>query len=223
MSWVLIVLLGGFVGVDGASLGQVMISRPLVAGSLAGWLLGRPVEGVLIGAVLEVFSLVVLPVGAARYPESGTGAAAAAAAYALGAPAAVGPGALLVAIAFGLLWEQVGGATVYQLRLLNEQLVGGPAAGGLFTAGRLERRHLGAVGLDFLRGAVVTGVGAAAGGALLHLLAPLWSAGEPLSLGVLTLATAAMVGALLGIFGGLRERWAPFAIGLACGSALLLL
>lgn len=223
MSWLLLFLLGGAVGVDGASLGQVMISRPLVAGALAGSLLGRPVEGLLIGAVLEVFSMVVLPVGAARYPESGTGAAAAAAALALGAPEAAGAGPLVMAVIFALLWEQVGGATVYQLRLFNERLVGGPAAGGLFSAGRLERRHMAAVAVDVLRGAVVTAVGAAVGGALIRLLAPLWSIGSATSLIVLGVATAAMLGAVLGIFGGVRERWAPFLIGAGCGTALLLL
>ena len=222
MTWLLLGLLGGAVGVDGASFGQIMLSRPIVAAAVAGWIVGRPAEGLVLGALLEVFSLTVLPVGAARYPESGTGAAAAAAAYGLGAPPGGSAGALALAVAFGLAWEQVGGASVYQLRLLNERLVGAPAAGGSFGAGALERRHLLAIALDFMRGGAVTLLGAAGGAGLLFLLGGRWGIGGVVTLGVLSIAATAMVGAVVGIFGGLRERWAPFALGLACGLLLLL-
>ncbi|HUH12294.1 MAG TPA: PTS sugar transporter subunit IIC [Longimicrobiales bacterium] len=222
MTWLLLALLGGVVAVDGAALGQVMLSRPLVAGAAAGWIVGRPAEGLVLGALLELFSLIVLPVGAARYPEAGTGAAAAAAAYGLAAPPGGSAGGLALAVAFGLAWEQVGGATVYQLRLLNERLVGAPAAGGAYDAGTLERRHLLAIGLDFVRGSAVTLLGAAAGAALLHVLGGRWGFGGVVTLGALTLAATAMVGAVVGIFGGLRERWVPFVVGVACGLLLLL-
>jgi mannose PTS system EIIC component len=63
-----IMLLGGFVALDATSFPQVMISRPLVAGALTGFVLGDPVAGALVGGLLEVFHLSVLPIGAARYP-----------------------------------------------------------------------------------------------------------------------------------------------------------
>ena len=38
-----------------------MISRPLVAGALTGWLLGDPVTGLEVGAMLELFHLAGMP------------------------------------------------------------------------------------------------------------------------------------------------------------------
>lgn len=222
MNWLWVALLGGAVGLDGASLAQVMISRPLVAATVTGWILGSPGQGAMLGAILEVFSLVVLPVGAARYPEAGTGAVAASAAFVLAAPEPTA-GALVLAVVFGLLWEQVTGATVYQLRLLNERLVGGPAAGGLLSASSLERRHLGAMGIDFARAAVVTLAGAFVGTALLRAAVPWWGLGDGGTLGILGVVVTAMLGAVLGVFGGWEERRGPFLAGAALGLALLLL
>jgi len=62
-------LLGGLVGLDVVSFPQAMISRPIVAATLGGALLGRPVDGMLMGVVLELLALETLPVGAAWYPE----------------------------------------------------------------------------------------------------------------------------------------------------------
>ena len=72
MSWLIAALLGGFVGLDATSFPQVMISRPVVAGVLTGVLFGRPAEGLAVGFLVEAFSLIILPIGAARYPDSGT-------------------------------------------------------------------------------------------------------------------------------------------------------
>src|SRR5690606_39516372 len=88
--WLL--LLGGWMAVDGTSVGQFMVSRPLVAASLAGWIVGDPAAGLTVGVILELFHLAVLPVGAARYPEGGPAAVVAGSLY--GAASAV-PGALL--------------------------------------------------------------------------------------------------------------------------------
>ncbi|HWV56262.1 MAG TPA: PTS sugar transporter subunit IIC, partial [Longimicrobiales bacterium] len=82
MNLPLLLVLGGFIGLDATSAPQLMISRPIVAATLSGLAFGHPAEGMLLGVILEAFSLVILPVGAAKYPESGTAAAAAAAAYA---------------------------------------------------------------------------------------------------------------------------------------------
>lgn len=64
-------LLGGMVAVDTASFLQIMISRPLVAGFLTGWLLGDLPTGCMIGAILELLYLRVLPLGASKYPDAG--------------------------------------------------------------------------------------------------------------------------------------------------------
>ncbi|MBA3761296.1 MAG: PTS sugar transporter subunit IIC, partial [Gemmatimonadales bacterium] len=62
---------GTLVGLDLVSVPQAMISRPLVAGTVAGWLVGDVEAGLRIGVVFELFALDVLPVGAVRYPDYG--------------------------------------------------------------------------------------------------------------------------------------------------------
>ncbi|MEX0912584.1 MAG: hypothetical protein WD031_04060, partial [Gemmatimonadota bacterium] len=56
-AWLLLILLGGLVAVDGTSVGQFMISRPFVAAAHAGWAVGDPIHGMVIGLVLEAFHL----------------------------------------------------------------------------------------------------------------------------------------------------------------------
>ena len=68
------VLLGAVLGLDVVSFPQAMISRPLVAATLAGWLAGNAAAGLLVGATLELFALETLPFGASRYPEWGSAA-----------------------------------------------------------------------------------------------------------------------------------------------------
>ena len=67
-----IALLGGVLGLDVVSFPQAMISRPLVAATLAGALIGEAASGVLLGAALELIALETLPFGASRYPEWGS-------------------------------------------------------------------------------------------------------------------------------------------------------
>ena len=67
------VLIGGLVslicGLDRIAIMQVMISRPLVAASLMGWLAGAPAIGLQVGVMLELLWLARLPVGAAVPPD----------------------------------------------------------------------------------------------------------------------------------------------------------
>ena len=62
-------LLGALLGLDVVSFPQAMISRPIVAATLAGAFIGNPPAGLLIGVVLEMIALDTLPFGASRYPE----------------------------------------------------------------------------------------------------------------------------------------------------------
>lgn len=57
------------VGLDRTAALQLMISRPLVAAPLTGWLLGDPLAGLFIGALVELLWLGRLPVGAAIPPD----------------------------------------------------------------------------------------------------------------------------------------------------------
>ena len=72
MSLLWISLLGGVLALDATSVGQFMVSRPLVCGLLAGWVLGDPATGLLVGALLELYLLVSFPSGGARFPEGAT-------------------------------------------------------------------------------------------------------------------------------------------------------
>lgn len=222
MSWLVVAIWGGLVGLDGTSFPQIMISRPLVAGTLTGAFLGRPIEGLAIGSLLEIFSFVILPIGAARYPESGTAAVAAAAAYGEAAGPGVEVHLILLAVVFALTWERIAGATVTALRRVNERLISQAPERGPMGAARLEWLHLTALGLDFARAASVVLAGAAVGLALLRGLGPFWSLGEYPVVGVLDVAGATLLGAAVNLFGGWNERRVAIALGIVCGSLLLL-
>jgi PTS system mannose-specific IIC component len=67
--YVLAGLVAVMTGLDRVALVQAMISRPLVAGPLTGWLLGNPMAGLEIGMLLELLWLGRMPVGAAIPPD----------------------------------------------------------------------------------------------------------------------------------------------------------
>ena len=69
-----LLLLGGLLGLDVVSFPQMMISRPLVAATIAGAFVGHAGNGILAGAALELIALATLPFGASRYPEWGSAA-----------------------------------------------------------------------------------------------------------------------------------------------------
>jgi len=138
-AWLLV--WGTLVGLDLASVAQVMIARPFVAGTVAGILLGDPLAGGTVGMVLELFALDVLPVGVARYPDYGIGAVAAAA-TAAGSPGALGTG---IAVCVGLVVAYVGELGIHVLREANTRDVRRHRA-------ELDGGHLHAVRVLHLRG-----------------------------------------------------------------------
>ena len=215
--WLLVAMLGGVVGLDATSFPQVMVSRPVIAGALTGMLFGRPVEGLLIGFMLEVFSLGILPIGAARYPESGTAAVAAASAYMAAVPAGLDPASLALVLGFGLVWEHLAGETVVLQRRSNGRMLTG---GGAIAAKQLERRHLVAMTVDLLRGAVVSVGGGLLGYGLLRLAAPLWQLGAEPTLAALGILVAGMLGTSIPLFGGWQARKLAVAGGVATGILL---
>ena len=207
-------LLGGWVAADATSFGQFMVSRPFVAATLAGLIVGNPVAGAAVGVMLEAFHLSVLPVGAARYPEAGPPAVAAGAVYAAGPTTA---GVLRMVVAFALAWEWVSGHTLHPLRQYN---VGFVAVRLAERPNQLERRHLAAIGLDFLRGTMLVGVGALVLGAAVAILAPLWGLDERITRAIAVGMLAGLIASSFRLFGG-RIPW--FACGVAGGLAFALL
>jgi PTS system mannose-specific IIC component len=206
---------GTLVGVDLVSVPQMMIARPLVAGTIAGTLLGDVETGLRIGVVFELFQFDILPIGAVRYPEYGPATiAAVAAAHWSGGPLALGIGA-----GVGLLVGLLGGLSLHWLRTANVRAV--RAASPALEAGdvrALERVHLGGLLRDAARACAVTAVGLAVARLVPLLGVARWSPGA------LVLTAAAAAGAALASGGtglprlvgrGPNFKW--LAAGLAAG------
>jgi len=205
-------LLGGLLALDGTSVGQFMFSRPILAGTLAGWIAGSPHEGFLVGALLEMYLVVSFPVGGSRFPEGGPAAVVAASVVA-GSDA---PGALALGVALGLVWGQLAGLTVTVLRTINARILPHPSR-KLVTGRAVVRGHLTAVALDFLRGTLVTGTGLVVG-LLVLPLAVYWPLGAADTRGLLLVGAAVSLGVLLRSYGGLRRRALLFATGAFIGA-----
>lgn len=210
MELIQIALIGGVLALDATSVGQFMVSRPLVAGALTGWLLGDASLGLLVGALLELYLLVSFPSGGSRFPEGATASVVAVAS----AAAVDAPGAVPLGVAAGLIWGQLGGLSVTMLRRLNSRLMPDAQTGSL---AHLEAAHLGAIALDFLRGAIVTLVGAAAGRWGVARVAEAWPLPGDDTLGLLLMGGAVSGGILLRDLGGFRRRRALLAAGMALG------
>ncbi len=208
---------GTLVGVDLVSLPQMMIARPLVAGTVAGAILGDIPTGLKLGVVFELLQYDILPVGAVRYPEYGPATVAAVAtAHASAGVLGLGLGALV-----GLVTGLAGGLTINVLRRVNSRIV--HAAAAQLESGDpsvLARLHVGGLLRDALRAALVTVFGLV----LAWLSRPLL--GGVLSVRGAVLLAVAIVGTALaaGAAGTLRlvgrgPNLAWFAAGLAGGIA----
>lgn len=149
---------GTLVGVDLVSVPQMMIARPLVAGTVAGAILGDLDAGLKLGVVFELLQYDILPVGAVRYPEYGPATVAAVAtAHAAAGALGLGLGAVV-----GLLTGLVGGISMHLLRRINSRVV--HAASAALESGdprALVRLHVGGLLRDFVRAALVTALGLA--------------------------------------------------------------
>jgi mannose/fructose/N-acetylgalactosamine-specific phosphotransferase system component IIC len=149
---------GMLVGLDLVSVAQVMVARPFVAGTVAGFLVGDATAGAIVGAALELFALDLLPVGGARYPDFGP-AAVAAVATAAGAPGVLGLGP---AIAVGLAVAYTGEWTMQWTRWLNSRDVQRRRAGlDAGELGTIRAVHVRGIVRDALRALGVTLLGLA--------------------------------------------------------------
>lgn len=193
----LLLALGTWSALDGTAVGQILLSRPLVSGGLAGLAVGDPALGLLVGGVLEAVHLVDFPVGAVRLPEAGPAAVpGVASAWILG-----GPGGLAVGVLLALLLARLGGASIIRLRQLNERLLE-PVLEGPATPGAVAARHWLCVGADLARGTVLTALGLGAALLLPRSLGEAW----PLTLAPTVLLLVAPAALPLG---ALIRRWAP--------------
>lgn len=207
---------GTLVGLDLVSVPQIMIARPLVAGAVAGGILGDPGTGLLLGVLFELFQFDILPVGAVRYPEYGPATVAAvSAAHAVTGVLGFGIGALV-----GLVTGLVGGVSIHMSRRLTARAV--RAAVEPLEAGDvavLVRVHAQAIARDAGRAALVTGFGLALAFVAREVLGTAVSARGAGLLGVAAVAAGLAAGSsgtyrLVGR--GPVLRW--FALGLGGGA-----
>jgi mannose/fructose/N-acetylgalactosamine-specific phosphotransferase system component IIC len=149
---------GTLVGLDLTSIMQSMIARPIVAGAVAGAILGDLPSGLRIGVMFELLQYDILPLGAARYPEYGPATiGATATAHLLSGALGLGLGAVV-----GLFTGLLGGVSMNVVRRLNTSAVhwAAPALEAGDTHA-LMRLHLASIGRDAVRALVVTGFGLA--------------------------------------------------------------
>jgi mannose PTS system EIIC component len=222
MSIPLLALLGGLLALDGTSVGQVMVSRPLVAGVLAGWVLGDPSLGLLIGGILEIYFISVFPVGGSEFPEGGPPALVAVATGAAVPEAAGMAAGIAMGVLMGFVWSRIGSGSVQALRHLNGRFVPDPSRQEV-TRSRIVRAHLAGIGLDFGRGFMLSAVGLVIGTWLAGTLGELWPLGMPGTLGILAVGASLPAGAFVRSLGGWRRRAMFFVTGLLgflVGSAL---
>jgi PTS system mannose-specific IIC component len=187
-----LVVWGTVVGVDLVSLPQMMIARPIVAGTIAGVILGDIPTGLKLGVVFELLQYDILPVGAVRYPEYGPATiAAVATAHASSGVLGLGLGALV-----GLVTGLVGGLAIHVLRRVNSRVVHNAAAALESGDPRaLLRVHAGGLLRDAVRAALVTAIGLVFAWLARPLLAGALSERGALLLAVATVGAAIAAGA----------------------------
>ncbi|MEO7038660.1 MAG: PTS sugar transporter subunit IIC [Candidatus Elarobacter sp.] len=215
-------LLGAFLGLDVVSFPQAMLSRPIVASTLAGTLGGSAADGLLAGVFLEMMALETLPVGASRYPEWGTASVVGGALYVSRRGDATS--ALLFAMLGAMITAWVGGWSMYALRRLNgrwtKRALPALEAGNASVVTWLQMRGLGA---DLLRGFALTAVA-------LTLLVPLtaiavaYGHGDSATIRAVLVAVAASIAgsAAWKLSHGSKHGPWFFIGGLAIGFAMLL-
>jgi mannose/fructose/N-acetylgalactosamine-specific phosphotransferase system component IIC len=216
-------LLGGILGLDVVSFPQAMISRPLVASTLAGALIGQAPSGLLLGAALELIALETLPFGASRYPEWGSAAVVGGAIFASHPSHPAGAMTLATLSALATTW--IGGWTMVKLRQLNAFWAGQKReALEAGARGSVVSLQLQGMTADFLRGALLTAIAYSLLAPLAAACIALWSVDARLSRCIIVgLAASVAGGAAWKLFHSTAgARWF-FVGGLGVGLFMLFL
>ncbi|MHB8707302.1 MAG: PTS sugar transporter subunit IIC [Desulfuromonadales bacterium] len=163
-------------GLDRVAVLQCMISRPLVAAPLTGWLLGVPLAGLQVGVLLELLWLGRLPVGVVIPPDD-TQVAIGATALALTLERLLGlhgMSAVILCVLVAIPLGKIGQYADTRARQTNDRLAQKAlAAAAAGDARRIERLHLCGLG-NFALAGLFTCAGIVMGGTLLlYPLAPL--------------------------------------------------
>ena len=216
-----IALLGALLGLDVVSFPQAMISRPIVAATVAGAFIGAPERGLLIGVVLELIALDTLPFGASRYPEWGSAGVVGGALFA-SQPAGL-YGALPAAMLAALLTASISGWSMVVLRRsIAGKLTRSRDAIEDGSRDALLSLHLTGMSLDLLRGAAVTLVGMLIFSPLVRAIVMIWATSPASSRAVVVVAAAIVAGgALWKVFHSVKHVLWFFFAGLTASAAIV--
>jgi mannose/fructose/N-acetylgalactosamine-specific phosphotransferase system component IIC len=151
-----VALVGGILGLDRTAAGQFMISQPIVAGPLTGWMLGDTAAGLVIGAILELIWVLDMPVGAFLPADSTIGAISATAVAALGSagnatPDLIGFSILLTTATVPITMKVEGAVRTYNSRYADRAA----SAAGEDADRKLSRAHLSGLAVFFLKSFVL--------------------------------------------------------------------
>lgn len=220
-----IVLLGAVLGLDVVSFPQAMISRPIVAATLAGAFAGAPAAGLVVGVALECLALETLPFGASRYPEWGSASVVGGLIGTRGAEGALlpDPGAWVIGVMAAIATAWVGGWSMVQHRTLIARWarprLDDLAAGSMRTVVSLQVYGLTA---DLLRGAGLTLLGLLVAWPISTWAITAWRLGALETRGVLiTGAAAVAASAVWKVLHGYSVTRRLFVAGLAVGTMLV--
>jgi mannose/fructose/N-acetylgalactosamine-specific phosphotransferase system component IIC len=213
----LLLVWGTLVGLDLVSVPQAMISRPLVAGALAGAMLGDLATGLRLGMIFELFQYDIMPLGAVRYPEYGPATVAAVGvAHASAGALGIGLGTVV-----GLVTGLLGGISIHFMRRANAWAVRRHTdALERGDVSVIVRLHVTSILRDAARAALVTGAGLALGAGVHALLVSGLAVRGAIVVAVMVTGAsiaAGTVGILRLIGRGPDLRW--FAAGLLGGAA----
>jgi mannose/fructose/N-acetylgalactosamine-specific phosphotransferase system component IIC len=216
-----IALLGALLGLDVVSFPQAMISRPIVAATVAGAFIGEPERGLLIGVVLELIALDTLPFGASRYPEWGSAGVVGGALFASQQSGLYG--ALPASMLAALLTASISGWSMVVLRRsIASKLTRSRDSIEDGSRAALLSLHLTGMTLDLLRGAAVTLVSMLVFSPLVRAIVVIWATSPATSRAVVVVAAAIVAGgALWKVFHSVRYVLWYFVAGLAASAAIV--
>ena len=218
-----VTLLGSVLGLDTVSFPQAMLSRPLVAATLGGTLIGSPMSGLLAGAALELIAVETLPFGASRYPEWGSASVVGGAIFA--SHPEHPPGAMTLAIVAALATAWFGGWTMVKLRQRNavwaeqsRRALDAGARGAVMTV------QLKGLTGDVVRGALLSALSWAIFKPLASYSLARWTVDAQVSRAiVVSVSVSVAAGAAWKLFhSSIPARWL-FGAGLAVGFMLMAL
>lgn len=218
-----VALLGALLGLDVVTFPQAMISRPIVAATVAGAFVGSSLAGLTIGVTLELLALGMLPFGASKYPEWGSASVVGGVLYA--SQSWHSAGALPACVLAALLTALVSGWSMIKLRRLN-------ASRAARDRSALDQGSKDAVvglqifGLtaDFLRGALVTFAGMLVFRPVVHTIVGMWQSDTMYSRAIIVaLCAAVAVGSVWKIFHVVPRARILFVAGFAVGIALVMI